>query len=106
MDVKIDILKKVEEVDAGRAHVGYKDYYNSVWATPTDLYGSEIYDALNVKLENTIAFEVRYCQKIKRMQTHCKDFYIRYEGDLYDVYHVSLKRNEKIKAIIKANRID
>lgn len=105
MDVRIEILKKIEEIDAGRAHAKYEDYYR-LWATPTDLYGSEIYDALNIKLENTIAFEIRYCKKIKAMQAHCKDFYIKFEGELYDVYHVSLKRNEKTTAIIKANRID
>lgn len=106
MDVKIDILEKVEEVDAGRAHTDYKSYYSGVWATPTDLYGNEIYDALNTKLENVIVFEVRYCKKIKAMQAHCKKYYIKYDGEIYDVYHVSLKRNEKIKAIIKANRVD
>lgn len=106
MDVKIDILKKREEIEAGRAHADYEDYYNNVWATPIDLYGNEIYEALNVKLENVIIFEVRHCKKIKALQAHCKAFYIRYEGELYDVFHASFKKNEKTKVLIKANRID
>lgn len=106
MDVKIDILKKVEEVDGGRAHVDFVDYYNNVWATPIDLYGNEIYEALNAKLENVIIFETRYCKKIKALQAHCKAFYIRYDGELYDLFSVSFKKNEKTWVLLKANRID
>lgn len=104
MDVKIDILEKREEIDDGRGHVDYTDYYNNVWATPIDLYGNEIYEALNAKLENTIVFEVKYCRKVKALQAHCKKYVIRYEGELYDIYHVSLKKNEKRTVLIKANR--
>lgn len=106
MDVKIDILKKREEIDEGRAHVDFVDYYNDVWATPIDLYGNEIYEALNAKLENVIIFEVRYCKKIKTLQAHCKSFYIRYEGELYDIYATSFKKNEKTSVLLKANRIE
>lgn len=104
MDVKIDILERREEIDDGRGHVDYTDYYNNVWATPIDLYGNEIYEALNAKLENTIVFEVKYCRKVKALQAHYKKYAIRYEGELYDIYHVSLKKNEKRTVLIKANR--
>ncbi len=104
MDVKIDILKRKTEVHGGREHESYKDYYNNVWATPIDLYGAEVYEALNVALENTLAFEIRYCKKAKELQAHCKDYVIRYEGEIYDLYHVSLKRNEKRTVLLKANR--
>lgn len=106
MDVKIDILEKREEIDEGRGHESYIDYYNNVWATPIDLYGNEIYAALNAKLENTVVFEVRYCKKTKALQAHCKKYVIRYENELYDIYHVSLKKNDKTTVLIKANRID
>lgn len=104
MDVKIKILKKGEEIIEGRENAYYKDYY-STWATPIDLYGNEIYEALNAKLENVIIFEVRYCKKIKALQTHCKDYRVEHEGDLYDIYATSFKKNEKTRVLLKANRI-
>jgi SPP1 family predicted phage head-tail adaptor len=104
VDVKIDILQKREEIEDGREHKEYADYYNNVWATPVDLYGNEIYDALNAKLENTIIFEVKYCKKIKSLQAHCKKYVIRYEGEIYDLYHASFKKNEKTTVLLKANR--
>lgn len=104
MDVKIKILKKGEEITEGRGNTYYEDYY-SPWATPIDLYGNEIYEALNAKLENVIIFEVRYCKKIKALQAHCKDYRVEYEGDLYDIYATSFKKNEKTRVLLKANRI-
>lgn len=50
MDVRIKIMKKTEEVIEGRGHEAYEDYHKT-WATPIDLYGNEIYEALNAKLE-------------------------------------------------------
>lgn len=105
MDVKIKILRKSsEEIVEGRGHQEFKEYYKT-WATPIDLYGNEIYEALNAKLENVIVFEIKYCKKVKEMQAHCKEFRIEYEGDTYEVYHVSFKKNEKKTVLIKANRI-
>lgn len=104
MDVRIKILKKSEEVIEGRGNAYYDDYYKT-WATPIDLYGNEIYEALNAKLENVIVFEVRYCKKIKALQAHCKDYRVEYEGDLYDIYATSFKKNEKTRVLLKANRI-
>lgn len=105
MDVRIKIMKKTEEVIEGRGHEAYEDYHKT-WATPIDLYGNEIYEALNAKLENVIIFEVRYCQKIKALQAHCKKYRIVYEGELYDIYATSFKKNEKTRVLLKANRID
>lgn len=105
MDVKIKILKKKEEVIGGRSNEYYEDYYKT-WATPLDLYGNEIYEALNAKLENVIVFEVRYCRKVKALQAHCKEYRVEYEGELYDIYATSFKRNEKERVILKANRVN
>lgn len=104
MDVKINFLKKCEEVEDGRPHVGYMDFYRNVWATPIDLFGSEIYEALNAKLDKTIVFEVRYCKKVQEIWENSKSFVIGYNGSLYDIYHVSMKRNERKMVVIKANR--
>ena len=61
---------------------------------------------MNAKLENVIIFEVRYCRKIKALQAHCKEYRVAYEGELYDIYATSFKKNEKKKVLLKANRID
>lgn len=105
MDIRIKILKKREEIIEARGHATYEDYYKT-WATPIDLYGNEIYEALNAKLENVIIFEVRYCRKIEALQAHCKEYRVEYKGELYDIYATSFKKNEKTRVLLKTNRID
>lgn len=106
MDVKIDILKRDRETVAGRQHTTLNDYYTNVWATPVDLYGTEVYEALNVKLENVVIFEVKYCKKIEQLRAHCKEYVLRYKGESYDIYATSFKKNEKTTVILRANRND
>ena len=56
--------------------------------------------------ENTIIFEVRYCKAIKAMQQHLKDYYIKFEGEVYDIFASDFRRNERQYVQLKANRRD
>ena len=62
--------------------------------------------ALDIRLENTIIFEVRYCKAIKAMQQHLKDYYIKFEGEVYDIFASDFRRNERQYVQLKANRRD
>lgn len=74
--------------------------------TITNLYGQELYEALDVRLENAIVFEVRYCRRIKEIKVHAKDFLIEFEGDRYDIYATDFKQNDRQYVQLKANRHD
>lgn len=106
MDVRIAIKKRLRKIENGREKedLNGEDYYNC-WATPIDLYGDELYQALNVKLENVIIFEVKYCNKIKSLRNKLKDYFIEYEGERYEIYHINYKRNTKEKVLLKAKLI-
>lgn len=105
MDVKIKIYKKVRAVVDGRGKDTGELYYNP-WATPLDLYNNEVYEALNVQLENVAIFEVKWCKKIEALRQHKKDYYIEFNGEKYEIYAANFKANSKTKVVIKANRID
>lgn len=101
---RIEIKRRVFTETPGRREEQAPEPFYSTWCEISSLYGKELYDALNIKLENTIVFEVRYCKKIKEVKKAMKDFVIEYDGDLYDIYAVDFRRNEHDRAQLKANR--
>lgn len=106
MDVRIAIKKRLKTIENGREKedLNGEDYYNC-WATPIDLYGDELYQSMAVKLQNIIIFEVRYCKKIKNIRNDLKNYFIEFEGDRYEIYHINYKRNTKEKVLLKAKLI-
>lgn len=106
MDVRISIKKRLRQIENGREKEcpNGEDYYDC-WATPIDLYGDELYQTLTVKLENVIIFEVKYCNKIKALRNQLKEYFIEYDGDRYEIYHINYKRNAKEKVLLKAKLI-
>lgn len=103
---KIRIFKRRTEIVTGRRKEMDPVLYYSPWCDIKDLYGQELYEALDRRLENTIVFEVRYCQKIKEMKQHLKEYFIEYEGDIYDIYASDFKQNDRQYVQLKANRTD
>lgn len=104
-DVRIQIKLKTKEVINGRWEEKYQDYYKC-WATPIELYGKELYEAINLKYENVLVFKVRYCNKIKDMRkTQKKHFVIVLDGVGYTVYQVDFKANAKDYAYIKSRMV-
>lgn len=105
MDVRIQIKTKSKEVINGRWEETLQDYYQC-WATPMELYGKELYEAINIKYENVVVFKVRYCNKIKEMRkTKKESFVILLDGEEYTVYHVDFKANSKNWVYIKAKMV-
>lgn len=103
---RIAIYKRVKTVESGRQKEQDPVLHYETWCEISNLYGSELYGALDIRLENTIVFEVRYCEKIKAMQQHLKDYYIVFEGEPYDIFASDFRRNERQYVQLKANRRD
>ncbi|MGY5237921.1 phage head closure protein [Clostridium tertium] len=105
MDSRISIKKKNKVIVNGRWQETLEDYYNC-WCTPMDLYGKELYDAINIKYENVLVFKVRYCNKVKDMRTTEKSkFTVVFESVNYEVYQVDFKANLKDYVYIKAKMV-
>lgn len=73
---RIEIYRKNYSIVSGRRVEEEPTLHHKAWCEIGNLYGSELYGALDIRLENTIIFEVRYCKAIKAMQQHLKDYYI------------------------------
>nr|DAF25121.1 MAG TPA: Putative head tail adaptor [Caudoviricetes sp.] len=103
---RIKILKKQSIIQNGRQEEQQPKLHYVAWCEISSLYGQELYRALEIRMENTIVFEVRYCRKIKEVQLNLKDYYIEYEKQQYNIYAVDLRANDKQYAQLKANRVE
>lgn len=101
---KIEIKKKIKKVVGGRPTEELEDYFNC-WCNPKELYGKELYEAINIKLNSVLVFEVRYCDKIKSMRKDAKKFVVIFEEQQFDVYYIDFKNNSKDIVLIKANGV-
>lgn len=103
---RIKIYKRNWKLEGGRRQDLDPTMHYETWCDIRNLYGKELYEALDIRLENTIVFEVRYCKKIKEMQQHLKEYFIEFEGEKYDIYASDFRRNERHYVQLKANRKD
>lgn len=103
---RIEIYRKNYSIVSGRRVEEEPTLHHKAWCEIGNLYGSELYGALDIRLENTIIFRVRYCKAIKAMQQHLKDYYIKFEGEVYDIFASDFRRNERQYVQLKANRRD
>lgn len=103
---KIKIYKKQHKIINGRREEAEPILHHNPWCDIKNLYGQELYSALDIRLENTIVFEVRCCKKVKEMQQHLKEYFIEFEGEQYDIYASDFIRNERQYVQLKANRTE
>ena len=103
---RIRIFKKNYVLESGRQKEKKPTLHYETWCEIRNLYGQELYEALDIRLENTIVFEVRYCRKIKEMQQHLKDYLVEYEGEQYDIYASDFRQYQREFVQLKANRKD
>ena len=85
-DERIKIYKRQTEVIAGRNTEKEALLYYACWCKAGKLYGTELYKALEIRLNNTVVFEVRNCKKIKEVVAELKQYYIKYGGSRYELY--------------------
>lgn len=103
---RIRIYRRRYATEGGRRKEGEPEEHYEAWCEIGSLYGQELYRALEIRLENTIVFEVRYCRKVKEMQKNLKQYFIEHEGERYDIFAIDFRRNGKQYVQLKANRTD
>lgn len=101
---RIKIMRRTYTETPGRRAESEPEAFYTAWCEIGSLYGKELYAAISIDLQDTIIFEVRYCKKIKEVWKNLKEFVVEYDGDLYDIYAIDFKRNERDKVQLKANR--
>lgn len=96
---RIHIMKKLNIVENGFRKYDLEEFH-SVWCRIQELYGKELYEAVNVKLENTLKFKIRYSTKLKDLNT--KDYIIKWQDKEYNIIHVDYMNYNKKDIVIKA----
>lgn len=102
---RIKIYKRQNEVVHGRTEEGEPILHHKCWCDIGSLYGAELYKAMEIHLENTIIFEVRYCKAVREMYGHLKDYFIKFEDDVYELYAIDRRRDRKQYVQLKAHCI-
>ncbi|MBP3380697.1 MAG: phage head closure protein [Ruminococcus sp.] len=60
--------------------------YHSCWAAVSGVSGREYWQAREQHEENTVNFKIRYCKKLRDLNT--TDFRIIFRGKIYDIKSV------------------
>ena len=81
---RIKFYKRNKSLENGRQQEKEPTLFYEAWCEIRNLYGQELYEALDVRLENAIEFE----------------------GDRYDIYATDFKQNDRQYVQLKANRRD
>lgn len=103
-DGKIKIYRRQEKMVDGRREGMPPLLHHEPWCRVGSLYGQELYSALEIRLKDTIVFEVRYCRKVKEMRHRLKEFYVEYDGEEYDIFAIDFRKDGKQFVQLKANR--
>ncbi len=102
---RIKIYKHKYAIIAGRNTEEEPELYYECWCEVSSLYGNELYKAIEIRLKDTIVFELRYCKKIKELAAHLKDYFIEYEEEKYDIFARDFRKNDKQYVQLKANKM-
>ncbi|EOU2126221.1 phage head-tail adapter protein [Clostridium perfringens] len=103
-NVKISIKKEVIKIVNGRRQKEEPIEFYSCWSKVLDLYGKELYEAMSMKLENTVVFKVRYCRKLEELRNK-KDFFIEWQGRKYSIYQADFLGYNKKFIKLKCNEV-
>ena len=96
----IKITKK-EETRVNGKPIFTDTIFRECMAEIQDLYGNELYQALQTEMQNTIVFKVRYCKEMDLLRTHKQDYRVIYQGVEYNIYQVDYGKYAKKYVLIK-----
>ena len=96
----IKITKKEETRVNGRP-VFEDVVFRECIAEIQDLYGDELYQAMQTSMQNTIVFKVRYCKDMDLLRTHKQDYRVIYQDIEYNIYQVDYAKYNKKYVLIK-----
>lgn len=78
--------------------------FYSCWAEILQLFGKELYEAINIKLENTLVFKVRYCKLLEQLQEK-KEYKVEFNNHIYKLYYADFAKYYKKYVLLKCNLI-
>lgn len=101
---KIEIKTVKDTIVNGRRIKGVETSFHPCYANILDLYGKELYSALEAKLENTAIFEIRYCQKLEDLRNK-EDFIIVWQNKKYKIYYPDFLGYKRDYIHLKCNEV-
>ena len=100
-NARIKIYKTAETRVNGKP-IASQELFYECWCKILQLYGKELYEAVNIKLEHTLVFKVRYCKKLKDiLNKEC--FTVEYNGNLFKIYYSDFTRYPNKYVLLKCN---
>lgn len=100
---RIEITKTIETRVDGKPIKSNSPFY-SPWCEILQLYGTELYEAINIKLESVMIFKVRYCEQLKQLQDKA-EYKIIFNGNIYKLYYSDFAKYPKKYVLLKCNLI-
>lgn len=61
------------------------------YAEVLNLYGNELYSALNIDMQNMLIFKIRYSKKLEEL-LKSNDWKITYNNSTYDLYYADFSK--------------
>lgn len=101
---RISIKKIEEKIVNGRRQGKEEIDFHNCYADALDLYGKELYDAINSKLENTAVFKIRYCKKIEELRNKEK-FIVIWKDHKYKIYYPDFLGYKRDYIHLKCNEV-
>lgn len=101
---KINIEKRIRKTIDGRTEETAEPFYKP-YAKIYQLYGTSLFEAINIGYEETIIFELRTCLKSKEILNNPKQFEITYNNKYYDIFYADYKKDNQGVIQFKCNRV-
>ena len=98
------VINKTVETRVNGKPVKSDELFYSCFCEIQQLYGTELYEALNVKLENTMIFKVRYCKLLEQLQDK-SEYKVIFNGSTYKIYYSDFAKDYKKYVLLKCNLI-
>lgn len=89
---KIEINEKIRKTTDGRTEETTTLFYKP-YANIYQLYGTMLFEAINIGYEETIVFELRTCAKAKELLNNPKKYAIQYNNKSYDIFYADYKKD-------------
>lgn len=100
LDRRITIQKQSVGFDSiGNQKTVLTDFHNC-WAAVSGVSGREYWEAREQHEENTLSFKIRYCRKLADIDKI--NYFIRYNGKVYDITDINNLNAADSLLIIKA----
>lgn len=103
LNERINITKTKETRIDGKPIQKDEEFY-SCWAEVNDLYGKELYEAINIKLENTIVFKIRWCKLLEQLRSKA-EYKVKFKENIYKIYNADFGKDYKKYVLLKCNLI-